>query len=273
MILSTFGNSAGSIVAIGCLGLLITLYAVAVGILVLGQRRLLFRPKPPSPPPESAGAVWMTPVRQGKSLLGWYAPPSTETAPVLVFFHGNRGTLERVAAKTATWRQQGMGIFAATYRGYEGNPGLPSEEGLYEDGRAVLDWLAGTGISENRIILYGESLGSGIATQLANERRFRAVILEAPFSSITDIAAARYPWVPCRWLLRDRFDNLSRIGNIAAPMLILHGSKDSTVPTEHAHILAKAAPRARLVLISNANHLNLHDQGGTPPLLAFIEAL
>ena len=214
----------------------------------------------------------MTAIRRGDTLLGWYAPPSTEDAPVLVFLHGNRGALARVAAKTAVWRAP-IGIFAATYRGYEGNPGHPSEAGLYADGRAVLDWLAETGVPAKRILLYGESLGTGVATQLATEQPVRAVILEAPFTSITDIAAARYPWIPCRWLLRDRFDSLSKVGRIKAPMLILHGGADRTVPVEHARKLALAAPKARLVIVRDANHLNVHEQGGTSPLQAFIKAL
>lgn len=260
-------------ILVWCLSAAAVIYLLAAAALVLGQRRLLYRPMPARRDPEAAGASWMTPVCQAKKLLGWFAPPPEEDAPTLVFFHGNRGTLARAAAKTAAWRVEGIGIFVATYRGYEGNPGRPSEAGLYADGRAVLDWLAEAGIPASRIILYGESLGTGVVTQLAGERPFRAVVLESPFASITDIAARRYPWIPCRWLLRDRFDSLSKIGGIVAPLLILHGGADRTVPVEHARKLAEAAPKAQLVVLPEADHLNLHERGATPPLLAFLKGL
>lgn len=256
-----------------CFAAVVVTYLFVVVLLVLWQRKLLYRPLSAPREPAAAGASWMTPIRQENRLLGWFAPPPTNDAPVLVFFHGNRGTLARVAAKIAAWHLQDIGVFAATYRGYEGNPGRPSESGLYADARTVLAWLTETGIPTTRIILYGESLGTAVVTQMAGERTFRAIVLEAPFTSMTEVAAKRYPWIPCRWLLRDRFDSLSKIGNITVPLLILHGEADRTVPVEHARRLAEAAPETQLVVLSGANHLNLHEQGGTPPLLAFIKVL
>lgn len=256
-----------------CLAAGLAAYLLAAGVMVARQRSLLYRTQPAPADPEAAGVSWMNPIHQDGKLLGWFAPPPGPDAPVLIFFHGNRGTLARVAVKTAPWREAGVGIFAATYRGYEGNPGQPCETGLYEDGRIVLDWLEAADIPAERIILYGESLGTGIATHLATERRFRGVVLEAPFSSITDIAAGRYPWLPCRWLLRDRFDSLAKIADITAPLMILHGALDQIVPLAHARRLVAAAPAARLVVVDDANHLNLHENGGTVPLLSFIKGL
>lgn len=260
-------------ILLGCFGVVIGLYLLAAGVMVLRQRSLIYRPLPSPADPLAAGVPWMTPIRQAGHLLGWFAPPPAENAPVLVFFHGNRGTLARVAAKTAPWRHAGIGIFAATYRGYEGNPGRPSEQGLYADGRTVLDWLEKAGIPPARLILYGESLGTGVVTQLARERPVKGVVLESPFSSITDLAARRYPWLPCGWLLRDRFDSLGKIAGIAAPVMILHGALDRTVPLSHARKLVEAAPGARLVVLDKGDHLNIHDCGGTPPLLSFIKGL
>ncbi|HXP95844.1 MAG TPA: alpha/beta hydrolase [Telmatospirillum sp.] len=265
-------NPVSSVIITG-LVVAIAAYLLVVAALAIAQRKLLYRPPPTSHAPQTAGITGMAAIYQNGALLGWYAPPPTENAPVLVFFHGNRGTLARVAAKTAPWRIAPIGIFAATYAGYEGNPGRPSETQLYADGRMVLDWLTRSGISKRRIILYGESLGTGIVTQLACEQAFLAIVLEAPFSSITDVAAVRYPWLPCRWLLRDRFDSLSKISRITSPLLILHGGADRTVPVEHARALVKAAPRTQLVIVAEAGHLNLHDKGATAPLLAFIDAL
>lgn len=242
---------------------------VIVGLVAL-QRRFIYRPMPGHALPADAGAPWMRTVHQDGRLLGWFVAPPTAGAPVLVFFHGNRGTLSRVAGKVAPWRDLGIGIFAATYRGFEGNPGKPNEAGLYADGRAVLDWLEGAGIAGHRLILYGESLGSGVAAQLALERPVRAVVLEAPYASVADIAADRYPWTPARRLVRDRFETLAKIGRISAPVLILHGDADQTIPVHHAYRLAAAAPSAQLVVVPGANHLDLYDRGASSVFQSFI---
>jgi fermentation-respiration switch protein FrsA (DUF1100 family) len=248
-------------------------YVSLVAGMVAMQRRLLYRPLTGPADPAAAGTPWLAPVRKGDHLLGWYAPPPSPDAPVLVYFHGNRGTLGRVAVKTASWPAMGLGLFAATYRGFEGNAGSPDEAGLYTDGRAVLDWLAEQGVDSGKIILYGESLGSGVAVQLAVERDLAAIVLEAPFASIAQVAADRYPWTPAGRLVRDRFDSQGKIGRIKVPLLILHGDADQTIPLSHAQRLVKAAPQARLVVVPGANHLDLHDRGASEVFQAFIKSL
>lgn len=252
---------------------LLAAYLLAVSLLALFQRRLLYRPTVGPSHPAAAGAPWMEAVRRGPRLLGWYGPAPDAAAPVLVFFHGNAGTLGRVSLKMTPWRRFGLGLFAATYRGYEGNPGSPDEVGLYADGRAVLDWLALQGIPSGRVILYGESLGSGVAAQLALERPVRGLVLEAPFVSMAEVAAHHYPWTPARLVVRDRFDTLAKIGRIACPLLILHGTADRTIPLSHSERLAGANPAAQLVVLSEAGHLDLHERGATEALQAFLAAL
>jgi fermentation-respiration switch protein FrsA (DUF1100 family) len=243
--------------------------SLVVGLAIM-QRRLLYRPMPGPPDPASAGTPWMDPVVRDGRLLGWYAAPPAQDAPVLVFFHGNRGTLGRVANKMAPWRNLRIGLFAATYRGYEGNPGEPNERGLYMDGRATLDWLADMGTPAERIILYGESLGCGVAVQMAVERPIGAVVLEAPYVSMPDLASSRYPWTPAGWLIRDRFDSLAKIHLIAAPILILHGEADRTIPIDHGRRLADKALSARFVAVPGANHIDCHERGGATAFSAFI---
>jgi hypothetical protein len=173
----------------------------------------------------------------------------------------------------APWRDLGLGLFAATYRGYEGNPGRPDEAGLYADARAVLDWLAGRGVAAERIIVYGESLGSGIAVQMAIERSVRAVILEAPYVNMPELAAYHYPWTPARLVVCDRFASLSKIGRITVPLLILHGSADRVVPISHARRLrAATGGRAQLVEIPGAGHVDLFECGAACPFNRFIAA-
>jgi len=244
-----------------------------VVVLATCQRRLLYRPRPSIRDPAAAGAGWMRAVPSAREgTLGWWCPPAEANGAVLVFFHGNRGTLPRVAAKMLPWRPLGLGLFAATYRGFEGNPGQPSEAGLYDDGRAVLDWLRGRGIDAGRVILYGESLGSGVAVQMACEHAVRGVMLEAPFDSITAAAAARYPWAPVRLLARDHFDNLAKIGRLTMPLLILHGEDDRTMPIAHGRRLAAAAVPAttRFVALPQAGHLNLYERGADLPVQSFL---
>ncbi|MTJ81941.1 MAG: alpha/beta hydrolase [Telmatospirillum sp.] len=265
------------ITTVAVLSLLAVLaYLAVAGAMALMQRRLLYLPGTAAVPRETGvERPPLTPVAGEDRLLGWWLPPAVPDAPVLVFFHGNRGTLRRIADKTATWPGRfGIGLFLATYRGYEGNPGKPTEQGLYQDGRTILDWLAArSGTGRDRILLYGESLGSGVATQMAAEGRGAALILEAAFTSIVAIAQRRYPWAPVRWLLRDRFDNLSKIGVVGIPTLLLHGDADPTVPVDHARRMAAAAPSAQLAVVSGATHLDIHQKGGTDVLADFLNGI
>lgn len=248
-------------------------WLAAVMTMTLAQRRLIYRPEPSAATPEAAATPWLRPVHQDGKLLGWWVPPRNAKGLVLVVFHGNRGTLARVAAKTAPWHQWGFGLFLATYRGYEGNSGKPSEAGLYEDGRAVLDWLTAADVTPEQQVLYGESLGCGVAIQLAGERPARALVLEAPFTSIPDLAAQRHPWAPTRRLLRHRFDNQSKISTLKLPLLILHGQADRTTPCSHSRALAAAQPNAVLSVLPKAGHLDLYDHGAIRSLSEFLTKL
>src|SRR5690606_28994105 len=123
-----------------------------------------------------------------------------------------------------------MGVLLVSYRGYSGNPGTPSEEGLYADGRAALDWLAAHGVDGASTVVYGASLGSGVATKMAAERELAAVVLEAPYTSTVDVAALRFPVVPVGWLMKDRFESFARIAKITEPVLVMHGDRDTVIP-------------------------------------------
>ena len=200
------------------------LWLLAVAALALLQDRFVFRPGPPAPAPPDGWAAIHLPSGQ---LLGWWRSPVDAQTPVILLFHGNRGGLLRLAERAKDWP---AGILLATYQGYEGNAGTAGEAQIYQDAQAALDWLREQGIRDDRIVLYGESLGSGPAVWLASQAPFAGLALEAPFTSLVDLASARYPWAPVRWLLRHRFDNLSRIECVKTPILILHGDADATTP-------------------------------------------
>lgn len=188
----------------------------------------------------------------GLTLRGW-ARTAAPGAPTLILFHGNGGAQWR---KLSAFVARGWGILLVSYRGYAGNPGKPSEAGLMADARAVLAYAAQElGVPPSDTILYGESLGTGVAARMALEPgAWRAVVLDAPYTSVEDRAAEVYRWVPVRLLLRDRFATKDHIAGITAPLLILHGTQDRTIPVSHGQALATLAPDAKGVWIDGAGH-------------------
>ena len=230
---------------LGGIAAILFVYLLVVGGLYLGQRSLLYVPDRTRP---QLGALAELGVREvtlttadGLSLLSWYRPPP-DGAPMLVYFHGTGGHLGDRANRMTRFAQEGLGVLMLEYRGYGANPGSPSEKGLYADADAGLDFLSRhEGIAASRLVLYGESLGSAVAVHEAAARKIAALILEAAFTQLTDPAAYRYPFVPVSLLLRDRFDSLSAIAAVKAPLLVLHGEHDSVVPIRFGRALFAAA--------------------------------
>lgn len=230
------------------------LYLALLIALFFGQRVLLY-PAPPgatlSPPPGFA-AIRLD-AEDGLVLAAAWRAASKGRSTVL-FFHGNGDSL--VGAETATrgLAAAGYGVLLVEYRGYAGNPGSPSEQGLYRDGRAVLAWLGRHGVTPAQTVIMGNSLGSGVATALAAEAPIAGLVLISPFTSMADAAAPLYPWLPVRALLRDRFDNRAKLAEVAAPILLLHGTADRLIPSRHSVALAGAGKRATLGLVPGAGH-------------------
>jgi fermentation-respiration switch protein FrsA (DUF1100 family) len=262
---------------VGYIAFGVAAYGALVGGLYLAQRQLMYFPFPSGGVREPAahGAPEMTLVRlisaDGLRLMAWYRPPPAPERPVLVYFHGNAGHIGFRAGKVRAYLDAGFGLLLVSYRGYSGNPGQPSEEGLYADGRGALDFLAARGIAPDRMVLYGESLGGGVAIEMARERQVGAVVLEAPFSSIADIAAFRLPFVPVRALLRDRFENAAKIASVGAPVLVVHGEKDGIVPIRFGRkLLAAAAEPKEGRFFPRAGHNDLYDFGAAEAVIDFI---
>ena len=257
------------------LGLSVAGYLMLVGALFAFQRNLMYHPDQTVATPHTFGAPDMSaerlPTSDGFPLLAWWKPPQNPDAPVMLYLHGNAGHLGDRAEKVRPYLDAGYGVLLVTYRYNAGAGGSPSEEGLLEDGRTALSFLRGQGISDDRIILYGESLGTGIAVKLAVERQHRAVVLEAPYSSVADVASSIYWYVPVRYLLRDHYDSTSVIGDIQAPLLIVHGRQDRVIPVRFAERLFEAAAEPkRLIPIDEAHHTNLYDFGMGRMVLDFL---
>ncbi|HEX4695021.1 alpha/beta hydrolase, partial [Sphingomonas sp.] len=167
--------------------------------------------------------------------------PPREGRRVIAYFHGNGGNIAYRADRLMRFARDGFGVLMPEYRGYGGNPGTPSEAGLFADGHASLDFLRGEGIAGKRLVLYGESLGSAVAVEMAATVQIGALVLESPFTSIAAVAQHHYPFVPAKLLVLDRFDALSRIGQVRAPLLVLQGGRDPVVPPHFGDALFAAA--------------------------------
>lgn len=257
------------------------IYGLVVGTLHVFQRRILFVPGTTPPDRAEAGVPDMREVDlrtvDGLRIRSWYRP-ATPGLPTLIYFQGNAGTMAGRGFKARPLMDHGYGLLMVGYRGYGGNPGHPSEAGLIEDGRAALAFLAGDGVGIADTVLYGESLGSGVAVALAAEAPEGgapgAIILEAPFTSIVELAAARYWFAPVRLLLKDRFETLSIISRVHAPTLILHGERDGLIDVDHARRLHEAANEPkRLRLFNDGRHSNLYDHGALEAVVEFLDAM
>jgi fermentation-respiration switch protein FrsA (DUF1100 family) len=207
----------------------------------------------------------------GVALRAWYAP-APAGRPTVVMFPGKNSALRAERYRLSHFIEARMGVLMVAYRGYSGNDGEPSEEGLYTDARAALDWLQDRGVPESEIAIYGVSLGTGVATEMAAERDYAAVVLEAPYTSIVDVAASRFPIVPVRWLMKDRFDSLARIARLDEPLLIMHGDRDRVIPQRLGRALYDAAKAPKSgYWPADAGHKDIFDRGGFEAARDFIE--
>lgn len=180
--------------------------------------------------------------------------PARDGQPTIVFFHGNGDTTAGSRVATQAFARAGYGLLLPEYRGYAGNPGSPSEDGLYKDGRAALQWLMGQGVQGPQIIIMGNSLGSGVATEMALEHRVAALVLVSGFTSMVDVVRTRLPFVPAGLLVRDRFENARKLAGIGCPTLILHGAADTLIPAAQGAALAQASGHAQLDILPGKGH-------------------
>lgn len=239
------------------LGGAVSIYLFCLLVLFVFQRQLMYQPiaHTPQTPPGVERVTFET--EDGLSLFGWHIP-APEGRPTLLFLHGNYGHLGMRVHKMNFWRDRGYGVFLFSWRGFSGNPGRPSEDGLYQDADAAIQTLMARGIAPRSIILYGESLGTGMAVEMATRHDVKAIVLEAPYSSVTGVAQERYPIFPVRALVWDHYDSLSKIDDVEEPVILMHGALDRIIPLHHAQMLYDAANEPKFLLIENGgdhNHL------------------
>ena len=260
----------------GFLGIVVAVYGIFIALLYFGQRSLLYHPDQTVPQPANYGVGEMQPIRlpigDGLELLAWWRPALTEEAPVIAYFHGNAGHIGNRADKVRAYLDAGYGVLLLSYRYNAGTGGSPSERALILDAVKALEFLKSENIPDSRIVLYGESLGSGIAVQMAVTHDVGALVLEAPYSSMPDLAQHHYWYAPSRWLVRDRFDSVLRISAVGTPLLIVHGDQDTVIPVKYARRLFDAATEPKTFhLLTGARHNNLLDYGLPDVVLDFLK--
>ena len=244
--------------------LALTAYVGLCGFFYVHQREFQYAPGGPIATPQAVGLAGFAATRiataDGARLDAWWAPPPATRSGVVLFLHGTPGTLAGEAYRLADLQGAGLGVLAIDYRGYGGSTGVPTEAGLRADARAAFDW-AHAAAPGSRIAVFGESLGTGPAVELACDRPVAGLLLNAPFASVRRLFELRGPPLPYRWLMHDPFDSEALIGRIKAPVLILHGTADQNVPIAEARRLFAAAhePKA-MIEVMGAAHLAAYDE-------------
>ncbi len=240
----------------------LTVFALICIVFYARQRSLIYFPNRQMPSLEQYHAsdmqVVSIPTTDHLQLNGWYKP-AKDGQPTILYFHGNAGNIGGPMFLVRKFLQAGLGVLLVEYRGYGGNPGSPSEQGFYTDGRAGVRFLQEQGVNGKKLVLFGESLGAGVATEMATETPSCAVILQSPYTSMVDLASYHYPWIFMKpW---DRFNSLQRIGNLNAPLLILHGKLDQVVPyAQGLKLYEQAKSPKELISFDHNDHHNLWSQ-------------
>ena len=234
----------------------IVFFGVAYTVAVLGmyvfQRKLQYRTENKGLTPEGVGVVdasvetLTTP--DGEKIILWYAP-AKKGQPTILYFHGNAGEMGDRPLRFNYYHTRGFGVAYVSYRGYGGSTGSPTEQGLITDATTAYDWLLARGVAPQSIALLGESLGSGVAVQIAAAKQVGAISLNAPYTSTADVGARIYWWLPVRLLMKDQFKSIDFIKRVTKPLLVVHGDQDILIPIEFGKRLFAAANEPKEIKI------------------------
>ena len=206
------------------------------------------------------------------NLLGWFHKKNLKKFKTIVYFHGNAGNLDNRIHKLNHFKDMEVNFLIIAWRGFSGNKGKPTEHGLYLDGMSAVNWIIDQGAKEEDIILYGESLGTGIATEIAQNKNFAGIILETPFTSMINAAKEFYPYIPVNLILKDRYENYKKIKNINIPILIMHGEKDKIVPFKMGKKIYQLANEPKYFYSTkHDNHMMVYDGPMIKNLKNFIQ--
>ena len=253
------------------------LYALIGAAMYFGQRKLMYHPDPTRTEPAAEGLnnvserVLQSP--DGEKVIAWYGK-AQPGQPTLLYFHGNAGSLASRSERIRKYLARGRGMFMMTYRGYAGSTGAPSEAANVADAKLAYDALLKEGVKPEDIIIYGESIGSGVAVQVAAEKKAAGLILDAPYTAMADLASGQYPWLPVRLLLLDRYESKSFIASVKCPLLVIHGEKDEIIPVAMGRAMfALASEPKDIVTFPEAGHADHYMFGSYEAINAWIDKL
>ena len=254
---------------------LLTIYFLIVVFIYFNQRNLLYHPGENNYLSDQIKfkykEVWIETEKNIK-LKSWIIQKDLNKYKTLIFFHGNAGNLFNRVHKLNELNELNINILIISWRGFSGNLGKPTERNLYHDAKMSIKWLNELGVSNNKIILYGESLGTGVAVELGKKNTFNSIILESPFTSIAKAAKIYYPYLPINFLLKDRYDSIDKINKITKPILIMHGMKDTIVPyTMGVELFKKANQPKYSYFPKNDNHMMDYNKNLLDAVKTFID--
>jgi uncharacterized protein len=252
--------------------LVVALLITVLAGLYFGQRAFFYpAPQEKLAYPPAGYQFVETKTSDGLKLRAAYRP-AVEGKATLLFFHGNGDSIEGADAATSVLTDAGYGALLVEYRGYGGNAGSPSEQGFYADGEAAIVWLKGKGIAPADTVIIGNSIGSGAATEMALRYNPKALVLVSGFASLPFVVSDLYPFLPAQWLVRDRYDNVAKVGKVKTPILILHGDVDTLVRPTNAEMLANGAPNADRIMVPGKGHELAYLPEGQQSILMWLDS-
>jgi uncharacterized protein len=251
-------------------------YGLIVLLMYLNQRSFLYFPERERTAPPAAGFAAARELTlettDGERVIAWHLPPEGDR-PVVLYFQGNGGSLRLRAERFAALTADGTGLVALSYRGYGGSSGTPSEQGFIRDAEAAYRFAA-EHYPARRIVPWGEALGTAIAVATAAEHPTGGLILESPFTSTADVAASIYWFLPVRLLMQDQFHSDARIGRVTAPVLVMHGDHDATVPIGYGErLFAMIKAPKQFVRFAGGGHSDLDSFGALEAAREFLKKL
>jgi len=258
----------------GIIGLILLGLSLVLLYYVVFQRSLIYVPNPKRPLRIDFDALTMTTVHietQDHVMLNAWYKKAKHNRPTVLVLHGNAGHIGTRAPLARLLMQHGYGVLLLEYRGYGGNPGKPDEQGLYLDAEAGMQYLEKHRVNQSQIVIYGESLGTGVATYLAQSPAHAcALILQSPYTTLAALARYHYPWIPIEpW---DKFNSISHIRASKLPVLILHGTKDKVVPFHEGQTMFQAANEPKeFVVLEHQGHSHLWSPAFLSQVSTFID--
>jgi fermentation-respiration switch protein FrsA (DUF1100 family) len=240
------------------LAALVSGYALVCVVVAWKQGSLVWFPGPPPIQTPAMDGIEFDDLKlvtsDGVAVHGWRLRCAGVARGAIVLCHGNAGNIAMRIPLSMAFLEMGYDVVLFDYRGYGGSDGEPSEEGTYRDAEAAWDWAHAAGFDGKHIVACGESLGGAVAIELATRREVGALIVEDTFSSLADMGAKIYPWLPVRLVLRIKYDSIAKIGKVKVPVLVIHSRADDLVPFEQGERLFQAAAGPKQFLETGGAH-------------------